>query len=344
MIESRQNNFDFLRLLAAIMVICGHSFWLLGQKLPEYASCARIGVSIFFVISGYLITASWQRSDSLFNYLLKRMLRIFPALILSVGLCLLILGPLITSLSMREYFTHSGTWRFLLNTILVPVFDLPGVFNGQPQSAMNTVYWTLPIEFFCYLIIAALGICRVLRPIIVLGLTAVCMLLTLLPVEWLDFLSSQTQKGMLRGMLYTGQFMIGSLLFLYKPPLKPIIFCLLLIAAIVVAPFNMLITNLILPYLVICFAFAKVPLTNFGKYGDISYGLYLWGVPIQQILVMQLGSSIHPIALFSMTIPLAAICAFMSWHLLEAPVLKLKYHPLRWPSFNIRTLPKPRPL
>ncbi len=137
--ERYNNNFDFLRVLAAVCITLTHSFNLLyknreeplmkfsGQKIDF----AFIGLSIFFAVSGYLVAKSAVTSPSFKNYLWKRFLRIQPLLIIVCILTIFILGPLFTSLSAAAYFSNAGTYTYFRN--IMPVFGiqffLPGIFH-----------------------------------------------------------------------------------------------------------------------------------------------------------------------------------------------------------------------
>lgn len=141
------DNFVAIRLIAAILVVFGHSFPLTGTVGPEYLGnpTSTMAVKVFFVISGYLISESWLRDPNLGRYLQRRALRIFPALIVMCLLTIVIIGPVLTRLSTKEYITSAGTWRYLQNVFLHPNYALPGIFeqNIYP-NAVNGSLWTLP--------------------------------------------------------------------------------------------------------------------------------------------------------------------------------------------------------
>jgi len=116
-LHARENNFDFLRFFAASLVLLVHSYPLTGRQPEEpielltgYENGGSFAVSIFFVISGYLITSSWLSSSSPTSFLIKRALRILPALALAVLLSVFIIGPLVTTESPGDYFASSTTW------------------------------------------------------------------------------------------------------------------------------------------------------------------------------------------------------------------------------------------
>ena len=152
----RSNNFDLIRLIAAAMVVFAHSFILLEGKHdhePIFAmtggvtGAGQVGVDIFFVISGFLITKSFQNSISVSDYALKRLLRIFPALVVLLLITVFVFGPLVTSQSMLEYFSTPSTYSYLTNVRLLRLqYELPGVFTDNPYPrAVNGSLWTLEI-------------------------------------------------------------------------------------------------------------------------------------------------------------------------------------------------------
>jgi peptidoglycan/LPS O-acetylase OafA/YrhL len=117
---SRLNNFDLMRLFGAVLVIYGHSYPLTGAVGPGFAAngIATIGVKIFFVVSGYLIAQSWLRDPNLFRFLIRRCLRILPALFVLVLVTAFMLGPWLSRLPASEYFAHPGTYNYLKNIVL----------------------------------------------------------------------------------------------------------------------------------------------------------------------------------------------------------------------------------
>src|ERR1700726_3754901 len=172
----RANNFDALRLIAALSVVFSHSFlipdgsearepfvWLTGNQ----CILGLIGVFVFFVISGYLVTESWCRSPLPGRFLLRRTLRIYPGLVVNVALCALVLGPLITSLPLADYFHGQELSDFLTKTLSLNPgpLQLPGVLFAQNSVGLhiNGSLWTLRYEAMMYLMIVVLGIDRVVR-------------------------------------------------------------------------------------------------------------------------------------------------------------------------------------
>src|SRR5258706_5042779 len=133
------NNFDFLRLFAAGLVLVSHLSTLSGTKdnrlliLLDSLNLGGLGVSIFVVISGYLVMQSWRSDAVLHRYASRRALRIFPGLIAVVLLTMLVLGPLVSKFSLLEYFREPNVLRYLNALLLFPMpFALPGVFYDNP--------------------------------------------------------------------------------------------------------------------------------------------------------------------------------------------------------------------
>lgn len=155
--NTHTNNFGALRLVAALFVLRGHMQYLLGQAPIVFfgAGIENIGVKIFFLIGGYLITKSWCSDPNPIRYATKRVFRIWPPLIVCVAFSAFVIGPLCTQLPLGQYFSSVGLWRYFRILLLYIYYDLPGVFAGNPYPvAVNGSLWTLPIEVFMYLVIA----------------------------------------------------------------------------------------------------------------------------------------------------------------------------------------------
>ena len=168
-LKSNPNSFDLLRLIAATAVLVSHQFQVLGRPQPKIFGLAEpsfLAVLVFFALSGRLITQSWERDPQVRYFLLKRCLRIFPALlVVVVTLTDFVVGPTFTVLGVREYFFNAMTWKYFRCAILWPGHSwLPGVSWTNPYPhAVNSPLWTLPIEFALYLSVLAAGVLGFLR-------------------------------------------------------------------------------------------------------------------------------------------------------------------------------------
>lgn len=339
--ERHTNNFDFLRLLAALMVVCGHASDILLAKPLEWdvarmltgISLPKTGVMIFFVISGYLVTASWLKSESLFRYMTSRILRIFPAVIVLVFFSVFMLGPVVTTVSWEDYYTSDVTFRYLQNMSLFRMhYQLPGVFETNPYpAAVNGSLWTLPYEFTCYLFIAVLGLSFLLKQKWAVLIIFLCCFFSfiffreendavVIPVLGIDF------KNFTVLFLY---FMSGSLYYLFRKEMPfsfyglmfALVFCLLMRNGLV----RQEVYIIILPYIILWFAFSKkIPLQQTGRYGDFSYGIFLYSFPVQQTLVCFFPETFNLPAFILCSLLCTLPLAVMSWHWVEKPALDLR--------------------
>jgi peptidoglycan/LPS O-acetylase OafA/YrhL len=122
----RKNNFDFIRLLFASFVIITHSYALTG--LPENDLLAQttngqmlfswLGVKGFFIISGYLIFQSFERSGNIIDYYWKRLLRLIPGLFV-VLLVTLLLAPFVYENPTISYLSNKDVWTYLPRNLLM---------------------------------------------------------------------------------------------------------------------------------------------------------------------------------------------------------------------------------
>lgn len=158
--------------MGAALVIFGHSYALMGpvirkDVLEHYlhlTTTHHLGVQIFFVISGSLVTRSFVNTPHPLRFLLARTLRIFPALWVLLA-CSVLLGAALSDLRLDDYIRHPMTWEyFSQNALLDSRWILPGVFQHSTfPGVVNGSIWTLPVEFKLYLIVLALGLLGVLR-------------------------------------------------------------------------------------------------------------------------------------------------------------------------------------
>ncbi|SEW16792.1 acyltransferase [Luteibacter sp. 329MFSha] len=330
----RSNNFDFIRLAAALSVLFSHQFAL--HALPEplvlrYQTLGGFAVMVFFAVSGYLITGSWQRDPNLRRYAIRRLLRIWPGLACTVLLCALVLGPLVTEIPLSAYFSDPTTHSYFRSLYFSIQPFLPGVFPHSPLAYIpNGVLWTIPIELRCYVYLAVLGILGILR-----YRWALLALLAATAVWYYGihgaeavFLADHTH---LFEVEYATFFFAGSCLYYFKdvwdrPRAK------LIAAAIVIgvgavaylADHPLIAAFIFVPYLVVAFGTSSFPVIHrFGRFGDLSYGVYIYAFPIQQTVIWATpGWGFYEHLLLA--IPSVLLMAWLSWHLLENVALQYK--------------------
>jgi len=343
--RKRQTNlFDLLRVMAAAMVLWGHAFSLTGGQPPGWFGNAigTIGVKIFFVISGLLVTRSWLADPRPWAYAMRRALRIMPALILLVLITVVVMGPLVTTLPLRDYALSGSTRLYLWNMLLYPVYSLPGVFAGNPYpSAVNGSLWSLPAEVLMYILTPfvigrSAGGGRLSVAIFVAISAAVGIyfvrITTIAPVP---VFYGTSIASVLDVATY---FQIGALFAVFRLERfgRPVFSVLLLLVAALAIQVVSKTTNAytvaeILLMLTLPFAVVSVgSVTAGGRLGrvlalaDVSYGLYLYGFPIQQLISAASSGRIGPMANFAITLPLTFVCALLSWKTVEQTALRLK--------------------
>lgn len=338
------NRFDFLRFLLATLVIFSHSFVLLegpGKAEPlttwtrGQTTLGSVAVNFFFVASGFLITASWIRTNTLRSYLSKRILRIYPAFLLALLLQTLVILPLVSAF-------HGFSLRDLL-LLGFNALDLVGYGYpyGAPQfpfphnpfpGAMNGSMWTIRFEVMCYLLVPLLaGIGLLRRPGLLLLVWTAIVLLAASGAQLPTYRFVTALVGTPRiWPRFLSFFLAGMLLYLYRERVKiradvALIALLCLVLAARVPPCLTLLMPVCGAYILIWLAMApSALLTEFGRYGDFSYGMYLWAFPIQQLIISRLGPHLTPLRLFAMALPLSVAAGIASWFAVEKWCLKLK--------------------
>ena len=347
----RNNTLDLLRLMSAVFVILHHSYPLTGNS-SLFSALGAIAVSTFFIISGYLISQSWFSDPTPSRFLWKRLLRIMPGLVAVVIFAILIIGPINTSFPLREYFLNINTWIYLgaISVFHIPQ-TLPGVFISNPYpTTINGSLWTISLEFRMYILLCIMGVIgmlkdrRILLSIVVLSYAIY--FTSLLSNIWrlnvfARALGSIGISGYLLRLISNGiplnfpnyniLFLIGMLFYLYKDQIKFNswialgAFIGLLIVIDSDSSLFLIVLFICLPYLVLYLGQLPIKqLYNIGdKYGDYSYGLYIYAFPVQQTIA-HFMPKINPIQMFLLSLLTTFILAFISWWLIEKKALSLK--------------------
>lgn len=329
------NSFDALRLVAALMVVVGHAYILSGRAETPFllafvkpAGLGEFGVSIFFVISGFLVTASLLRLGDARAYLAHRLLRILPGLAVATVLTALVLGPLVTRLPAGAYFADARTWLYpVRNTLLYPVtYVLPGVFDANPYPvAVNGSLWTLRLEFTFYLVPPLMAAARQLdrRGTAVLAAAALAVYLAVV----------FTGLGAARPILLIAArnfhlFAAGAALYMWREAIRPQRAA-VLAGALVLFGIGVVISDplavAVLPLVVIGLALTTLRgVSGPVPFGDLSYGVYIYAFPVQQTLMHLFGPQMGVGPFLAATLALVLPLAAASWWLVERPALKLK--------------------
>lgn len=332
--QGRDNNLNIIRFIAAILVIYCHSFpFTYGQGHGDWLAdftrgqinLGGIAVSVFFFYGGFLICKSLDRLQNGKKFFVARIKRIFPPLIVVVIASAFIMGPILTTLSLKEYFTDIGTYKYLLNAILLPVHTLPGVFeNNVYGAAVNGSLWTLPIEFLCYIfcyVFWKMGLmndkkAKYTIPFGVIFLVIASLILS----KYSPLLAESLRPAML--------FYIGMLTYIYRDKLyldgriAIVLFVIFIVGMF--TPFLNVFIYMTLPYILLYIGYGmKYKLSNFGKNMEISYGMYLCGAPIQQMLVLFFGTGMSQIANAFVASIIAMIAGVILCITVEKPIQKI---------------------
>lgn len=339
---------DFLRLALAIGVVLWHEPDIMfGRPDARNIVISLLGPTIlpmFFALSGFLICASAQRL-SLRHFLVNRGLRIFPALCVEVLLCAVLLGSIFTTLPLRDYFSSPGTYRYLTNCIGLINFTLPGVFTANPSSTVNWSIWTIPCELTCYAVMAAMIRLNVLastRRVILF-----CLILSAaIAVLFINGPRISATLHILQptitylttsclGLLIP--FVMGVLGYVYRyrisfsrpallSALVPVAMLLIIRGDIGRFPYLFPFLATSLTYLVMYLSLCRIPLPPLFGSGDYSYGIYLYGAPLQQAVRAALPNLDNAPAYLVLSILVIALFAALSWHLVEKPILRMRKH------------------
>ena len=350
--DRRDNNFDVLRLIAAWMVLFSHSYPLAGQAIADpFARFAGIdtlggvGVAIFFVLSGYLVTQSWRQSTSVLGFVWKRTRRIYPALVVCVLVSTWGVGPLLTTLDFMVYAAHDQTIGYLLTATAWDIrYVLPGLFwDNSYRHIFNGSLWSLPYEMACYLALIATG----LLPLALRWkglMVAVILVLMLLvrplvpPASALDVVFGVDYYTVKLGLF----FVTGACYQCWGEKVRPVWWIGAIGVVIAWALPDTSSRNLLwifsLSTLLLGIALGVSWLPKLPSVmGDWSYGLYLYAFPVQQILshhgvVKHLGFGGYTM----LCTVLSLLCAALSWYAIERPMLRVA-----WPFSGLqRPLPK----
>jgi len=334
----RDNNFNLLRMVAASAVLVTHSFAIQsGSPATEPLraslgmSLGGIAVDVFFVASGFLVAASMLKRRSVADFVRARVLRIYPAALVMCVLTVFVLGPLVTTVGLAEYFQSMATWKYFAKcaTLIAGVsFELPSVFASNPYpNAVNGSLWSMPWELRMYLILVLLwamaGFVRSQREqwfrkgVVALGVLGLELALV---QEFAPF--AKTEAFRLLAMFFLG----GTLhVFAARIPMKMaggvIAGAMLAVGAFAGPKVFPTVWMLTAPYAVLWCAYVPRGFVRaYNRVGDYSYGTYIFAFPLQQLVML-----LKPSASVAEVTILAAIgtlvLAMLSWHLIEKPCM-----------------------
>jgi peptidoglycan/LPS O-acetylase OafA/YrhL len=257
------------------------------------------------------------------SYFKSRVLRLFPGLLVCLLFSAFVLGATVTTLSIGDYFSNISVYKYFIGISLLPNLSpsLPGVFETNPfGDFVNGSLWTLKFEFLLYIAIVLIGKLGLLRKKFVVFWFIATVLLTFPNIN----------ADIHNLFMLSSYFCGGILIYLFRDRIKlkgsyAIISLILLLISSKTGCFIALFA-IFGTYLVIYVSYQQnFKFYNFAKYGDLSYGIYIYAFPIQQTITAIIGAKITPFQNFIVSLPIIIVLAFMSWHLVEKRALRLKH-------------------
>lgn len=338
---NRNNSFDLIRHLAALAVLISHHYVLSGMQEPniqDFTSPGQLAVIFFFSISGFLITQSFVHSTSFYSYIKKRIARIFPALI---G-CSFIMVYIASSI-----FGKKNGWDYLLSIealtdfLKISAFGRANIENITSSfifsDSFNGSLWTLKIEFTFYIILAL-----ALRALP--GVT-MPLIMTLAFCITAYTASNSIHPLAPKLLIYSSvgiAFFFGSTLHYYKnifsskkTKISLCLFSMALIAITLKTEFSSIFSNIGFSLLILSIGTLYKDRIIKSKF-DISYGMYLYAFPVQQLLINTTELCFYS-SLF-LSIILVIILATFSWLFIEKPALNFVHMKNRTKSNPLATL------
>ncbi len=343
--------FDFMRVALALSVLAYHCVEIIEGNFTRFLATPGWFINyavlpMFFGLSGYLIAASATRLK-LKEFIINRGLRILPALAVEVILSAVVLGGQFTTLPTPDYYSSPEFWHYFSNIVGWNDFVLPGVFKDHPETAVNNSLWTIPWEIVCYGIMTVLIVTSVIKRARLYWLVPAAAVLLWL-VYWLSenlIFAGGPVDGMLfhalhhvfvfRGNMLLMTFLLGIAGYLYRDriPYSELLFCVCVVTCVAAAcllptawqwkPTSTLLLAPMLVYITLFIGLTKLPDIPFYSTGDYSYGIYLYGMPVQQTL-FELFHFDNEWSLLLWSMIVTTMLAAVSWHLIEKPVLKMR--------------------
>lgn len=328
--KGRTIGFDYLRISLALAVMVWHSYRISGATIAADAAVwsgpfrfllAAI-LPMFFSLSGFLVAGSLERTR-LHQFVTLRVVRLVPALAVEITLSAVILGILFTDLPRMQYLMDRTFYTYFLNIVGRIHYTLPGVFGANPLPwIVNAQLWTIPFELECYVGLILLSVATLLKHR--RALTVVVIALSLAFTVWTIY-DPVDPTVHLPGRVLVLSFLAAVTIYLrrdimpYSTPLG--LGSAVLMALLLQIPNGAFLAAFPAAYLTVWLGLMSPPAILFG---DLSYGVYLFHFPVEQAL-MHVFPGIHSWWLLMLVaLPLTGFFAWLSWNLIEAPLLARK--------------------
>lgn len=328
--KEKSENLQLIRFIAAIAVIYSHSFPLSGTAARDWLGnltdgkldFGALSVSIFFLASGFLIAKSVEKRKGK-GFFRARSIKIFPALFF-LNICVILLGTMFTTYSVQEYIFHPGTRKYLLNTVLVPVHNLPGVFTDNAYlPTVNGALWTLPVEFLCYIgtfVLYKLTLWKKERMWFSFPIVAACAVLgTICPGVF--FSIRNILRPMVRPCLL---FFIGICFWVYRIQLEKYVklryICIPISGLFITGYFNIINLGMVIFFPFVMFILwyeVRQCSPKISVLGNYSYEIYLWGFPVQQAVIFLHGGRMSALTNILISVPISISLGIVTFYISE---------------------------
>ena len=333
--SNRPSGFDYMRVVLATLVVCSHAINVCyGVAFTEavWRGPARpflaIILPMFFALSGFLVAGSFERCKTIISFGGLRVLRLMPALAVDTIIGALLLGPIFTVLPLATYFHDPAFFSYFLNIVGKIHFVLPGVFGSNPwPDFINQQLWTLPFELICYTTLVGLaffGIAQ--RPKL--------FLVAAFGANLLIFLIKYYEHGLEPTYLFIGPllvqcFLYGIAAYLFRRSIvwDKTLFWIASAATVVCLslPGWDFVVPLPATYITVYLGLLQPKRNRIINSGDYSYGIFLYGFPVQQMVVAAFGHGHQQwYTNLLLALPITFALAVFSWWCVEKPAMRLK--------------------
>lgn len=349
-LDSDRNSFNFVRLVAALSVLVSHSCSMLtalksSEPLADLTnfSLGQHAVNAFFVISGLTLAQSLTRTPDLTQFAKARFLRIVPGLFVYGLVFAFAAGPFLTSVRWIDYFTDVHTWLYPMAVMVefAKANPPPSIFSSAAFSeAVNNPLWTIKYEIIAYVGLAILFRLGFLHktPVLLLSLVVAFALVVILGPA-----PDMGPASFNHAARYGFCFLLGVVAHHFRdrltvaawPLIVPLAFAYLSSGTVFEGVAYMILAG----HLVLVAGARDYPLlTSFSRKTDLSYGVYIYGWPVQQSLVA-LVPGIGVASLLVLSLSIVPLFAAASWEWVERPALRLKRMKADWSLRRLHTHP-----
>jgi peptidoglycan/LPS O-acetylase OafA/YrhL len=294
-------------------------------------------VPVFFALSGFLVAGSLERCRTVMGFLFLRIIRIFPALIVEIIVSAFLLGPILTTYKISKYFSDPTFFSYLANCVGDVHYLLPGLFaqNALPFT-VNGQLWTVPFELECYIVLCILAFVGITqRKWLFLATVIVLQILS----AYKYFFGADTVDVVVGGRILVVCFLVGVLFYNFREFIPYNKWMFLICLCLIVILFSMHRGDYFIAFPIV---YCTVYLGTMNprriwllETGDYSYGIFLYGFPIQQSVVALGLAPLNPWLNLLISYLTVLALAVVSWHLWEKHMLNLR----RWRPAIDRAFP-----